>query len=64
MIAFRFRFVAIAMLFLALYPAILSAQSATTAVIPTQLPGHNALLIGADWYPEQWPEARWRRICK
>lgn len=59
MIAFRFRFVAIAMLFLALYPAILSAQSATTAVIPTQLPGHNALLIGADWYPEQWPEARW-----
>lgn len=26
---------------------------------PTQLPGHNALLMGADWYPEQWPESRW-----
>jgi beta-galactosidase len=27
--------------------------------IPTQLPGRNALLIGTDWYPEQWPESRW-----
>jgi len=26
---------------------------------PTQLPGHNALLMGMDWYPEQWPESRW-----
>src|SRR5215470_12192688 len=26
---------------------------------PTQLPGHNALLMGTDWYPEQWPETRW-----
>jgi len=26
---------------------------------PTQLPGRNALLMGADWYPEQWPEERW-----
>ena len=26
---------------------------------PTQLPGHNALLMGSDWYPEQWPEERW-----
>jgi len=26
---------------------------------PTQLPGHNALLMGTDWYPEQWPEERW-----
>jgi beta-galactosidase len=25
----------------------------------TELPGHNALLMGADWYPEQWPEERW-----
>jgi beta-galactosidase len=37
----------------------ISAQSAPPASIPTQLPGHNALLMGADWYPEQWPEARW-----
>jgi beta-galactosidase len=21
--------------------------------------GHNALLLGAAWYPEQWPESRW-----
>jgi beta-galactosidase len=35
------------------------AQSPGTTPIPTQLPGHNALLIGTDWYPEQWPEARW-----
>jgi len=27
--------------------------------IPTQLPGRNALLMGAAWYPEQWPESRW-----
>ena len=27
--------------------------------IPTQLAGHNAILLGTDWYPEQWPEARW-----
>ena len=26
---------------------------------PTQLPGHNALLMGTDWYPEQWTEDRW-----
>jgi len=23
---------------------------------PTQLPSHSALLMGTDWYPEQWPE--------
>jgi hypothetical protein len=27
--------------------------------IPTQLPGRDALLVGTDWYPEQWPESRW-----
>ena len=27
--------------------------------LPSQIPGHNALLMGADWYPEQWPESRW-----
>jgi len=35
------------------------AQSAGTAPIPTQIPGRNALLMGTDWYPEQWPETRW-----
>jgi beta-galactosidase len=37
----------------------ISAQSAPSPSIATQLPGHHALLMGADWYPEQWPEARW-----
>jgi len=27
--------------------------------IPTQIPGHNAILMGVAWYPEQWPESRW-----
>ena len=27
--------------------------------IATQIPGHNALLMGAAWYPEHWPESRW-----
>jgi beta-galactosidase len=34
-------------------------QKALGQAPPTQLPGHNALLMGADWYPEQWPEERW-----
>jgi beta-galactosidase len=29
--------------------------------IPTQLPGHNAILMGTDWYPEQWPEPVWEK---
>jgi beta-galactosidase len=27
--------------------------------ITTQIDGRNAILLGTDWYPEQWPEARW-----
>ena len=27
--------------------------------IPTQIPGRDAILMGAAWYPEQWPESRW-----
>ena len=34
------------------------AQSPVKA-LPSQIPGHNAILLGTDWYPEQWPEARW-----
>jgi beta-galactosidase len=26
---------------------------------PTQLAGRDAILMGTDWYPEQWPESRW-----
>lgn len=38
-----------------------SAQTAAPlpAAIPTQIPGQNAILMGAAWYPEQWPESRW-----
>jgi beta-galactosidase len=33
--------------------------SSESSQIPTQLPGRDAILMGTDWYPEQWPEARW-----
>jgi len=36
-----------------------SSADAPAQTPPTQLPGHNALLMGTDWYPEQWPEERW-----
>jgi beta-galactosidase len=26
---------------------------------PTQLAGRDAILVGTDWYPEQWPASRW-----
>jgi beta-galactosidase len=34
------------------------------ASVPTQLPGHDAILVGTDWYPEQWPESRWEDDLK
>jgi beta-galactosidase len=37
----------------------LRADPPNNSSIPTQLPGDNALLMGTDWYPEQWPESRW-----
>ena len=37
----------------------LSAQSPNNSAVPTQIPGRDAILMGTDWYPEQWPEARW-----
>ena len=40
-------------LFLAMLPAVaLAAPAAPTAATPP-------LMLGASWYPEQWPEARW-----
>jgi beta-galactosidase len=33
-----------------------SRQSAETG---SAQPQHNALMLGAAWYPEQWPETRW-----
>jgi beta-galactosidase len=35
------------------------SKPAASKPVPSQIPGHNAILLGADWYPEQWPEARW-----
>ena len=46
-----------------LIAGILLLSSASTQTIrpsiPSQIAGHNAILLGADWYPEQWPESRW-----
>lgn len=36
-----------------------SAAQASRAAIASQIPGHDAILLGTDWYPEQWPEGRW-----
>ncbi len=32
--------------------------------VPTQIAGHDAIVLGAAWYPEQWPEARWDEDLK
>jgi len=39
--------------------AAITAPSLRAAAVPTQLPGRDAILLGTDWYPEQWPESRW-----
>jgi beta-galactosidase len=44
-------------LFLLAFAKTPAAQS--SSAIPTQIPGQNAILMGTDWYPEQWPESRW-----
>jgi beta-galactosidase len=36
-----------------------AAGADTANKVPTQIPGHDAIVLGAAWYPEQWPEARW-----
>jgi beta-galactosidase len=36
-------------------------NGADNPAIPTQLPGHDAILMGTAWYPEQWPEAAWEK---
>lgn len=35
------------------------AQTPPGKPIPTQIPGQKAIMVGAAWYPEQWPESRW-----
>lgn len=54
--------------FILLSLLVASAQTAslpsTPNKIPTQLAGHDAILLGTDWYPEQWPESRWEEDLK
>ena len=57
-----FSFIRVAYLFIFLFALALCAQSQPVSMessVPTQIPGQNAILIGTDWYPEQWPESRW-----
>ena len=44
---------------LALLPLANAGRTTGEKNIPAQIPGHNAILMGTDWYPEQWPESRW-----
>jgi len=37
----------------------LHSAAQTPTHMPTQIPGQNAILMGSDWYPEQWPQSRW-----
>src|ERR1035438_745514 len=50
---------ALSVLILALSSLANATRTADEQNIPTQIPGHNAILMGTDWYPEQWPESRW-----
>ena len=43
----------------ALQFASIPAMSQEQRALPTQIPGHDAILVGTAWYPEQWPESRW-----
>ena len=43
-----------------LCPQVAFEQTATSSnAPPSQVPGHDAILVGTAWYPEQWPESRW-----
>ena len=59
---FSLSFVRVPCLLIFLFTLSLCAQTQpgrTVSPIPTQIPGQNAILMGTDWYPEQWPESRW-----
>ena len=49
----------LATILMALHLAFAQSTSQNARPIPTQIPGQDAILLGTDWYPEQWPEARW-----
>src|SRR5258708_7068464 len=39
-------------------------KSQEQRALPTQVPKHDAILVGTAWYPEQWPESRWEQDLK
>ncbi len=54
------RFIGIVLTFLAaLQFASVASTPQEQKPLPTQIPGHDAILVGTAWYPEQWPESRW-----
>ena len=42
-----------------LFVACSSLIAQTQNSLPTQIPRHDAIVVGTAWYPEQWPESRW-----
>ena len=44
---------------LALFCVTADARSQAQAAVPAPPP----LMLGAAWYPEQWPETRWEPTC-
>src|SRR5258707_13591493 len=44
---------------LAVLPFLRSTVAQSAPGVPSQIPGHDAVLLGTAWYPEQWPESRW-----
>ncbi len=44
---------------LAVFPVLPAAHSEVQNDPAALAPPHNALLLGAAWYPEQWRESRW-----
>src|SRR6266849_3876047 len=44
---------------LALLLYVQSTGAQSPSAVPSQIPGHDAVLLGTAWYPEQWPESRW-----
>ena len=60
---FRWR-VAMMLVFLCALAAASVVRSQTTPALSTQLANQPALMVGTDWYPEQWPESRWEEDLK
>lgn len=47
-----------------LLPLLLAQSKPQANSIPTQVPGHDAILVGTAWYPEQWAESQWEQDLK